>query len=74
MHCNSGEWSTHTHQVDRTADIAVHQCHQPVHKITVKEGRTDLGDFHFYINNILGLKRELTPKNSSRADQAAEEC
>jgi len=37
-HCtvNTVEQSSHTHQVDRTADIAVHQRHQPIHKITVK--------------------------------------
>ena len=38
-HCivNTAEWSSHTHQVDRTADIAVHQRHQPIHKITIKK-------------------------------------
>lgn len=33
---NTVEWRSHTHQVDRTADIAVHQRHQPVHKIAIK--------------------------------------
>lgn len=33
---NTVEHSPHTHQVDRTADIAVHQRHQPIHKITMK--------------------------------------
>lgn len=37
-HCtvNTVEGSSCTHQVDRTADIAVHQRHQPIHKITIK--------------------------------------
>lgn len=30
-----------THQVDRAADIAVHECYQAIHQITEKEG--DLG-------------------------------
>lgn len=34
-----------THQVDRAADVAVHQSHQAVHQVTRREGQASSGAF-----------------------------